>query len=212
MEMIQLVPLSWFRVDLHWRFDLFSGCEHSTSVDVTYLTVLDIKWTRWNVSKSKGSRPYKYEYRNLHFGTCSLTCQHLCHQQGSRCFPRLFLFPRKQEPHYSPTKGTDLQWKFDRPPPSRQLRSNKWQSNHYKVGTGFWGEGWVGWGGWGTEVWEEELVTPQTNAVISTFRGSLNRWPGLWEFDLSESVWSHEMWGQTQTMGKGTNGRAITGL
>lgn len=78
---------------------------------------------------------------------------------------------------------------------------HKWQSNHYKVGTEL-----------GVDARKEELVSPQTNRVISTFRGSPSKRSALWEFDLSESVWSHEMWGQTRTMGKGTNGRAITGL
>lgn len=67
-------------------------------------------------------------------------------------------------------------------------------------------------GGWGWGAKEEELVSPQTHRVISTFRGSPSKGAALWEFDLSESVWSHEMWGQTQAMGKGTNGRTITGL
>lgn len=78
---------------------------------------------------------------------------------------------------------------------------HKWQSNHYKVRMSL-----------GGGVREEELVSPQTNRVISTFRGSPSKGSALSEFDLSESVWSHEMWGQTQTMGKGTNGRTITGL
>lgn len=82
---------------------------------------------------------------------------------------------------------------------------HKWQSNHYKVRT-------ESGGGGGADAREEELVSPQTNRVISTFRGSPSKGSALWEFDLSESVWSHEMWGQTQTMGKSTNGRAITGL
>lgn len=66
--------------------------------------------------------------------TCSLTCQHLCHQV-SRCLPRLFL--TKQDQHYSPTEDTDLQWKFNHPPPSKAVKviqvGHKWQSNHYKV-------------------------------------------------------------------------------
>lgn len=131
--------------------------------------------------------------------TCSLTCQHLCHQV-SRCLPRLF--PTKQDQHYSPTEHTDLQWKFNHPPSFKAVKvvqvGHKWQSNHYKVRV--------------EQGEEEEQVSLQTNRVISTFWGSPSEGSPLWEFDLSESVWSREMWGQTQTMGKGTNGRAITGL
>lgn len=57
------------------------------------------------------------------------------------------------------------------------------------------------------------VVSPRTSRVISTFRGSPQRGGGhSGGFDLSESVWSREMWGQTRTTGKGTNGRMITGL
>lgn len=92
----------------------------------------------------------------------------------SRCFPCLFLINRDQL--YSPTTGTDLQRKFNHALPLMAAKvkqvGHKWQSNHYKAEME------------STPVGEatteaEEQVSPRTNRVISTFRGSPGRRSGL---------------------------------
>lgn len=135
--------------------------------------------------------------------TRSLTCQHLCHQQGSRCRPRLF--PTKQDPRYSPTKDTDLQRKFNRAPPFRPLRSYNWQSNHYKVRT-------FGGGGGGGRKRRRAGFSPRQTRSLALSEGvpaGGQDFGSLISVRVSEAV---KCGGQTQTMGKGTNGRAITEL